>query len=88
MTNAKLYWDAQDPKNTGWWLRYRDARGDEQGCEVSEHKDAAIHELAAAVEAAIGVDATLTGTIEVFHGDMYRGFIAFVNGEAANWRAL
>ena len=49
-TAAKLFWDAQDPGNAGWWLRYTDAAGTEQGAAIDGTEDATTEELAAEVE--------------------------------------
>jgi hypothetical protein len=87
VNEAQLYWDAQDPKNTGWWLRYRDDRGEEQGVAVEEAADATTSELAVAVKAAIGIDSMMTGTVKVVRGNR-TGTIRIVNGEITDWRAL
>jgi hypothetical protein len=84
MTAAQLYWDDQDPKNAGWWLRYTDATGTEQGTAIDATEDASVEELAAVVEAEshwIGL-----GTIKVLRGDQPRGTITVSDG-AISWSA-
>jgi hypothetical protein len=84
MDRAQLYYHTLP--TTGWALRYFDGAGHVQTLPVSESKDATPHELAAAVEAAIGVDSKLTGTIRIYLGDTLRGTIRLANGEAKDWR--
>jgi len=84
MTRAQLYWDAQDPKNEGWWLRFYDASGTEQGTAIEASEDATTEELAAAVENEshwIG-----EGTIKIMRGEQPRGSITIRDG-AVSWRA-
>lgn len=84
MRHAQLYWDDQDPKNTGWWLRYYDENGTEQGCAIDAPQDAGMQALADAVDSESHL---FEGTIRVFRGAAQRGEIT-VGGGAVNWRAL
>jgi hypothetical protein len=88
VTNAQLYWDDQDPANSGWQLRFLNVRGTEQSCAVKQSKDATLLKLVAAVEAAIGADSMLTGRIKVFRGDAPRGEMRLMHGAVTDWRAL
>jgi hypothetical protein len=83
---AQLYWDDQDPKNQGWWLRYRDERGEQQGTTIEADEDAATEELAAAVEAGVH-RLPGNGKIKVFRGEEPRGSITLIDGKVSNWRA-
>lgn len=71
----------------GWTLSYFDGAGHKQTLRVSESKDATPRELAAAVEAAIGVDSKLTGTIHIYQGAVLRGTIRIAEGEAKSWKS-
>lgn len=84
---AQLYWDAQDPKNEGWWLRYRDERGVEQGTAIEAAEDATTEELAEAVEAETHWLPS-NGKIKVFRGEQPRGSITLTDGKVSDWRAL
>lgn len=84
ISEAQLYWDAQDAKNAGWFLRYRDSRGTEQGLEIEAEQDATTAELAELVAAADVGD----GEIIVFRGHERRGSIKVEDGKVLAWRAL
>jgi hypothetical protein len=81
---AQLYWDDQDPKASGWWLRYRDAEGDEQGEPIDGDEDTDTPELAEQVALALAGE---TGTIELIRNPSRRGSIEVVNGMVVNWNA-
>lgn len=83
---AQLYWDAQDPKNEGWWLRYRDAHGVEQGTTIEANENATTEELAVAVEAKSHW-LPGNGKIKVFRGGQPRGSITLTDGKISDWRA-
>lgn len=85
ITFAQLFWDDQDPSNAGWWLRYTDADGTEQGAAIDGDEDASTEELAAAVAARIPSDA---GRVTVLRGEQPRGWIDVATGAVAGWRAL
>jgi len=86
MHEAQLYWDDQDSKNEGWWLRFRDDRGTEQGTAIDGDEDASTQELANAIEKeAHWLPAN--GKIKVFRGEQPRGSITLKNGEVSDWRA-
>jgi len=85
MHEAELYWDRQgDPE--GWWCRYRDDNGTEQGAAVEASEDASIEELAAAVDQ---VSHWLDhGMIKVIRGERDLGRITIRGGgEKPDWRA-
>lgn len=84
ISEAQLFWDDQDASAAGWWLRYRDADGDEQGEAVEAERGASTEELADAV-AALALDAT--GEIRVYRGGQPRGWIGLVGGKTTGWRA-
>lgn len=78
MSNAQLFWDTQNPSNIGWWLRFWDETGTEQGTSISGTENATTEELAAAVEAEshwIG-----EGTIKVIRGEQPSGTITVRDG--------
>jgi len=81
---AQLYWDDQDPNNTGWWLRYYDQHGNEQGAAIDAVEDAGMQELADAMESEGHL---CEGEVAVFRGDRRQGTITIEHG-AVNWRAL
>ena len=83
---AQLYWDDQDPKNKGWWLRYRDARGLEQGTAIEADEDATIKQLVAAIEAESHW-LPGNGKIKMFRGEQPRGSITLTDGKVSDWRA-
>lgn len=84
ITSAQLFWDAQDQRTAGWWLRYTDASGTEQGDAIDGAEDATTEDLAAAVAARIPSD---TGRVTVLRGERPRGWIDVANGEVVGWRA-
>ena len=83
-TNGQLYWDSQDGNNEGWWLSYRDARGNEEGYAIDGDRDASTESLAAAVASKL-TDSSLE--VKVFRGDEPKGRISIVDGAVENWRA-
>ena len=85
ITAAQLFWDAQDPSAAGWWLRYTDAAGTEQGDAIDGDEDAGTEELAARVAASL-VDHT--GRVVVIRGERPRGWIDVADGAVANWSAV
>ncbi len=84
-TNAQLFWDDQDERASGWWLRYTDERGTEQGDAIDGDEDAGTEELAARVAASL-VDHT--GRVVVIRGERPRGWIDVADGAVANWSAV
>ena len=73
---AQLFWCSQDPDNMGWWLRYRDDRGVEDGCAIVGDEDASGEDLAAmANEFPVDV-----GTIRVYRGAEVCGEIVVAEG--------
>lgn len=85
MTEGQLYWDDQDPKNAGWWLRYRDDAGIECGSGIDDiAEDASTEELAQAVAAAT----YRCGTVKVYRGEQPRGWIKVEDGSVVGWSAL
>ena len=85
INEAKLFWDDADHNWAGWWLRYRDSTGQEQGTEIDGDEDATTAELAAACAAALPGSA---GDIRVIRGGERRGRITLRGDEAPDWRAL
>ncbi len=83
-TDARLYWDDQDPKNTGWVLRWRE-RGLTESTEIGEDEDASIETLAH--QAADCAPGGATGDVAVYRGDVKRGRITLRDGAIAVWRA-
>lgn len=83
MTDAQLYWDDQDPKNEGWWLSYRNERGDLLGIDLDAEKDASTEELALAVTK---TGTGLTGKVAVIRGQR-RGWIKVEDGISTDWKA-
>lgn len=83
ITNAQLYWDSQDPRNTGWWLRYTDADGVEQGDAIDGTEDDGTEELAGRVAASLRNE---TGRVAVYRGEQRRGWIEVSEGRATDWR--
>jgi hypothetical protein len=84
ITSAQLFWDAQDPNVSGWWLRYTDADGTEQGDAIDGAEDATTEELSAAVAASLSGE---TGRVTVLRGEQPRGWIDVADGAVAGWRA-
>ena len=84
ITSAQLFWDDQNPSDAGWWLRYTDADGTEQGAAIDGDEDASTEELAAAVAARIPSDA---GRVTVLRGEQPRGWIDVAAGAVIGWRA-
>lgn len=84
--SAQLYWDDQDPKHTGWVLRWRDARGHTESAAIGEDEDASLETLAH--QAADCAPDGATGEIAVFRGDVKRGRITLRDGAIEGWRAL
>lgn len=82
--NAQLFWDAQDERAAGWWLRYTDASGTEQGDAIDGDEDAGTEELAERVAARLGDH---TGRVVVIRGEQRRGWIDVADGVVVNWRA-
>lgn len=58
---AEIFWDSQDPKAAGWWLRWY-VDGSEEGDAIDLERDASAREL---VDAAIGLVPASKG-IKVF----------------------
>lgn len=85
INEARLFWDDQDHNWTGWWLRYYDSTGQEQGTEIDGDEDATTEELAAACAAALP---GREGDIRVIRGGERRGRITLRGDEAPDWRAL
>jgi hypothetical protein len=86
MHEAQLYWDDQDPQNAGWYLRYRDADGTEQGTAIEADQDATTEELAAAVESESHWLPS-AGTIRVYRHEEPRGRITIEDGAVTGWRS-
>lgn len=84
--SAQLYWDDQDAKNTGWVLRWLDARGQTETSEIGETEDAGLETLAH--QAADCAPERATGDITVFRGDRPAGRISLRDGSISGWRAL
>lgn len=82
---AQLYWDDQDQAAAGWWLRYYDSTGTEQGIALEGDEDATTEELAAAAQAALP---DRDGEIEVYRHEELRGRITLRGDESPDWRAL
>lgn len=85
INEAQLYWDDQDHSNAGWWLRYRDSTGQEQGTEIEGDEDASTEELAAACAAELP---GREGDIRVIRDGVRRGRITLRGDEAPDWRTL
>ena len=85
ITAAQLFWDDQDPKAAGWWLRYTDAAGTEQGAAIDGTEDATTEELAAEVAASLS---GMSGRVVVLRGEQRRGWVDVADGAVANWSAL
>lgn len=85
ITAAQLFWDDQDPKAAGWWLRYTDAAGTEQGAAIDGTEDATTEELAAEVAASLS---GMSGRVVVLRGEKRHGWVDVADGAVANWSAL
>lgn len=81
---VQLYWDHQDPNNTGWYLRYH-VDGTEDGESIDGDIDADTEELASEVAMALAHYGTVKAT--VFRGDEPRGQIVVDAGTVVSWRA-
>lgn len=86
LNEAQLYWDDQDPKNAGWWLRYRDDRGVEEGFSITAAQDATTEELAKAITEALDGN-YYDGAITIIRGER-RGFVTVECGVAIDWRLV
>lgn len=73
---AQLFWCSQDPDNMGWWLRYRDDRGVEDGCAIDGAEDASVEDLADAIN-----ECPVVGTIRVYRGTEVCGEIVAAKGK-------
>ena len=90
LNEAQLYWDNQDAAAAGWWLRYRDENGAQQGRGILGVEDASLHDLAEQVEHELARADMLSvreGAIKVFRGDRHTGTIRIADGEV-EWKAL
>jgi hypothetical protein len=83
---AQLYWDAPHGADAGWWLRYRDDRGTEQGIEIDGAEDATTEELADAVEASAHW-LPPNGEITIIRHGERRGAIRLTDGAVSGWEA-
>ena len=81
---AEIYWDDQDPGNTGWWLRYFDASGVECGTGPAGGKDADPRKLAAITAFARDVaDGTM---LNIYHaGAPFLSCAAILSGGRIIW---
>lgn len=82
---AQIFWDDQDPKAAGWWLRYY-LNGTEDGCPIDAERDAGHEDLAPLVAAALD----FAGRVDVatyLRGDQRTGRITVAGGEVVDWRA-
>lgn len=55
MEPAQLYWDDQDPKTAGWWLRYYSEDGAECGEPIDGSRDTFDRDLAGQAAVALPV---------------------------------
>lgn len=89
LNEAQLYWDSQDSDNAGWYLRYHDERGVEQGHALDADEDATTEELAQYVVEELrrhwqSREDADSGTIRVYRGDEPRGRITLEGGVATD----
>lgn len=83
---AQLYIDSQDPANVGWWLRYTDEQGTEQGTAIEADIDASVEDLASAVgDESHWISAD--GAIKVYRSEQPCGEITLTDGVVSGWRA-
>lgn len=82
---AQLYWDDQDPNYVGWWVRYRDAEGNNDGTEIDAETDADVEQLAKLASKALP---NRRGTIKVFRDEHIVGRITLRGPASPDWRAL
>ena len=85
---AKLYWDSQDPNNTGWWLRYYlspGSEGGEHGCSVLGDQDDDLETIASNIATALTDE---SGVVKVYSGDQPYGEVVIAQGLASDWRTL
>jgi len=85
VTGAELFWDGQDPNNTGWWLRF-DVDGTETGTGVDLPRDCTYAQAAAAVAAALPADADCLVRLYLT-GESDRSWARVRGGHVVDWRA-